>query len=66
MSWSAIRILGSLSAVCFLGAAYFALDLFVGAPEIAEVIILPIYIGIALIVGALLGAIALLLWLWRR
>lgn len=61
-----MKILLSLSAICFLGAAYFALDLFVGAPEIGEVIVLPIYIGFALLAGAVLGCGALILWLWRR
>ena len=62
----ALRTLVSLSVLCFLGAGYFALDLFVGEAKIGEVIVMPIYIGIALLAGAVLSGGAVLLWLWQR
>lgn len=57
-----VKVLSLLSALCILGAGYFALDLFTGAPEIGEVIVLPIYIGVALILGGVFALSALLTW----
>ena len=60
-----VKVLIGLVLVCLLWAGYFAIELFTGEPRIAEIIVLPMYIGFGLIGAIVFGLAALVVRLWR-
>ena len=60
------RIFVGLATLFLLAAAYFLADLFIGAPDVAEIVVLPIYIGFAGIAALVCAIGAFVVWLIRR
>lgn len=55
----------SLGILALLGGGYFWLQLMT-TPNVGEVIVLPIYIGFAVVIAAACFVVSLALHLWRR